>query len=173
MNNAFHDKLYVFDDIIVTATLKPPFEDLVSLRRQWDQVVREGVRENQQRTPVRHFFGRGLEQAGHGGGEGTRTLDFFDATEALFQLSYTPEGSPTLAHGPSAGSRSGAGPPGRAHLERPGTGRCAMSQDRPGNGNGRGAPRRRQQARATNTGEAPDGRPWHVAPWGGVPQTRG
>jgi hypothetical protein len=26
-----------------------------------------------------------------GGGDGTRTHDFFDATEALFQLSYTPE----------------------------------------------------------------------------------
>jgi hypothetical protein len=26
-----------------------------------------------------------------GGGDGTRTHDFFDATEALFQLSYTPK----------------------------------------------------------------------------------
>src|SRR5262245_19128081 len=29
---------------------------------------------------------------GTSGGDGTRTHDFLDATEALFQLSYTPEG---------------------------------------------------------------------------------
>jgi hypothetical protein len=34
--------------------------------------------------------GSTVEQALRGG-DGTRTHDFFDATEALFQLSYTPE----------------------------------------------------------------------------------
>lgn len=47
-----------------------------------------------------------------GGGEGNRTPGLFDATEALYQLSYTPEGVLRLPRGGVVAER---GTPGTAH----------------------------------------------------------
>jgi site-specific DNA recombinase len=38
MNSAIYDKLFVFEDTITEATFNPPFNDLLTLRDQWDRI---------------------------------------------------------------------------------------------------------------------------------------
>jgi site-specific DNA recombinase len=59
MNQAFYEKIYVYEDSTAKASFNPPFTDLLRLRNQWKTTTGEVSREDSSEPESYNFLGRG------------------------------------------------------------------------------------------------------------------